>query len=35
MALEGWLLIHEAVIIFLLGLLIGSVAAVALYYFML
>jgi ABC-type antimicrobial peptide transport system permease subunit len=35
MAVEGWRSIHEAVIIALVGLLIGSVAAVALYYFML
>jgi len=35
MALEGWRPIHEAVIIALFGLLIGSVAVVALYYFML
>jgi hypothetical protein len=35
MALEGWRPIHEAVIIVLFGLLIGSVAVVAVYYFML
>ena len=35
MTLEGWRPIHEAVIIVLFGLLIGSVAVVVLYYFML